>query len=220
MTKAAFILILFVFISLTGIAQDTVRIETVRVDTVKVETLRVDTVLVQPVNAQPVVQATTVQPAEPQKKSALNPNKMYFGGYVNASIGSYTAIGVEPLVGYKLTPKLSVGGKLSYEYISDKRYEEDYSASNYGFSLFTRLRVTQRLYAHAEYSAMNYKLYDYLGDSEREWVPFLFLGGGYSQPITKNTWLTAEVLFDVLQNENSPYSSWEPFFSIGFGVGF
>jgi hypothetical protein len=220
MTKVAFILILFVIISLTGISQDTVRIETVRVDTVKVETFRVDTVLVQPVNAQPVVQAATVQPAEPQKKSAFNPNKMYFGGYVNVSIGSYTAMGVEPLVGYKLTPKLSVGGKLSYEYISDKRYEEDYSASNYGFSLFTRFRVTQRLYAHAEYSAMNYKLYDFLGDSEREWVPFLFLGGGYSQPITKNTWLTAEVLFDVLQNENSPYSSWEPFFSIGFGVGF
>jgi hypothetical protein len=221
MTKVAFILILFVFISFTGFAQDTVRIETVRVDTVKVETVRVDTVLVQPVKTQPVVQASAVQPTEQQaKKPVLNPNKMYFGGYVNASIGSYTAIGVEPLVGYKLTPKFSVGAKLSYEYISDKRYEEDYSASNYGFSLFSRLRVTQRLYAHAEYSAMNYKLYDSLGDSDREWVPFLFLGGGYSQPITKNTWLTAEVLFDVLQNENSPYSSWEPFFSIGFGVGF
>ena len=217
--KISQFLILTIFMSFLSFAQDTIRVETVRIDTVRVETIRVDTVLVQPVKAEPVVQ-TVQMDAEPQKKPVLNPTKMYFGGYVNASIGSYTAIGVEPLVGYKLTQKLSVGGKLSYEYISDKRYDEDYSASNYGFSLFSRIRVTQRLYAHAEYSAMNYKLFNETGGSDRDWVPFLFLGGGLRQPISKNTWVTAEVLFDVLQNENSPYKSWEPFFSVGFGVGF
>jgi len=217
--KISLFLILSIFMSFSSFAQDTIRVETVRIDTVRVETIRVDTVLVQPVKAEPVVQ-TVQTAAEPQKKPVLNPNKMYFGGYVNASIGSYTAIGIEPLVGYKLTQKLSVGGKLSYEYISDKRYDEDYSASNYGFSLFSRIRVTQRLYAHTEYSAMNYKLFNETGGSDREWVPFLFLGGGLSQPISKNTWVTAEVLFDVLQNENSPYKNWEPFFSVGFGVGF
>lgn len=221
MNKAAFVFVLSFIFSIKCFAQDTVRIETVRVDTVKVETVRVDTVLVQPVNTQPATPTSVAQSAGQQvKKPALNPSKLYFGGYVSGSIGSYTSIGIEPLVGYKLTPKFSVGGKLSYEYISDKRYSTDYSASNYGFSLFTRLRITQRLYSHAEYSAMNYKLYDSAGDSDRQWVPFLFLGGGFSQPVTKNTWLTAEVLFDVLQNENSPYKSWEPFFSVGFGVGF
>jgi hypothetical protein len=217
--KINLLLILNIFLSFLSFAQDTIRVETVKVDTIRVETIRVDTILVQPVMAEPAEQ-TVQATAEPQKNPVLNPNKMYFGGYVNASIGSYTAIGVEPLVGYKLTQKLSVGGKLSYEYISDKRYDEDYSASNYGFSLFSRIRVTQRLYAHAEYSAMNYKLFNETGGSDREWVPFLFLGGGLSQPISKNTWLTAEVLFDVLQNENSPYKNWEPFFSVGFGVGF
>jgi hypothetical protein len=217
--KINLLLILNIFLSFLSFAQDTIRVETVKVDTIRVETIRVDTILVQPEMAEPAEQ-TVQAAAEPQKNPVLNPNKMYFGGYVNASIGSYTAIGVEPLVGYKLTQKLSVGGKLSYEYISDKRYDEDYSASNYGFSLFSRIRVTQRLYAHAEYSAMNYKLFNETGGSDREWVPFLFLGGGLSQPISKNTWLTAEVLFDVLQNENSPYKNWEPFFSVGFGVGF
>lgn len=221
MIKAAFVLAFSIVFSVYSFAQDTVRIETVRVDTVKVETVRVDTVLVQPVSSQPAVQTPAVQSAGQQaKKPVINQNKLYFGGYVSGSIGSYTSIGIEPLVGYKLTPKFSVGGKLSYEYISDKRYSEEYSASNYGFSIFSRLRITQRLYTHAEYSAMNYKLYNSLGESEREWVPFLFLGGGFSQPVTKNTWLTAEVLFDVLQNEDSPYKSWEPFFSVGFGVGF
>ncbi len=183
--------------------------EPVKTDTIVIKETKVDTVY--------VIEKPAPQPAS---KPLFNQNKMYFGGYVNASFGSYTVIGIEPLVGYKLTPRFSVGGKVSYEYISDKSYDTEYNASNYGFSIFSRLRVSQRLYAHTEYSAMNYKLYDYNGNSDRKWVPFLFLGGGISQPITSNTWLNAEVLFDVLQNENSPYKSWEPFFSVGFGVGF
>jgi len=164
--------------------------------------------------------AQTSTKQEELKQSAIKKENIYYGGYANLSFGSYTAIGFEPMIGYKLTPKLSFGGKLSYEYIKDKRYTEDYETSNYGFSIFSRYRIVPQLYAHAEFSAMNYELYYFGGDSDRKWVPFLFLGGGYSQPITKNTWLTAEVLFDVLQNENSPYKNWEPFFSIGFGVGF
>ena len=202
-------------------SQDTVRIESVRVDTVKVETVRVDTVLVQPVKAEPVMQSSTVQPSPQQEqKPFLNPSKMYFGGYANFSFGKYTVIGVEPMVGYKLTPKFSLGAKISYEYIKDKRYSSTYETSNYGASVFSRFRLTQRIYTHVEFSGMNYKLFDSNGESNRKWVPFLFVGGGFSQPITKNTWFTAEVLFDVLQNENSPYKKAEPFFSMGFGVGF
>jgi hypothetical protein len=221
MIKITFIFVVFFFIALTGFAQDTVRIETIRVDTVKVETVRVDTVLVVPVNSAAAVHNTTAQTAlQQEQKPFLNPNKMYFGGYVNLSFGSYTVVGIEPLVGYKLTPKFSVGTKLSYEYTSYSSSGQEYSGSNYGLSFFTRHRITSRFYAHAEYSAMNYKLFYGLDDSDREWVSFLFLGGGFSQPISKNTWFTAEVLFDVLQNDNSPYAAWEPFFSVGFGVGF
>jgi hypothetical protein len=183
--------------------------EPVKTDTVVIEKTKVDTVYV-------------IEQQAPQSaaKPLFNQNKMYFGGYVNASFGDYTVIGIEPLVGYKLTRRLSIGGKFSYEYISDKRDDVEYNASNYGFSVFSRMRVSQRVYAHTEYSMMNYKLFDDFGNEDRKWVPFLFLGGGISQPITSNTWLNAEVLFDVLQNENSPYKSWEPFFSVGFGVGF
>ena len=148
---------------------------------------------------------------QPLEKKKFNPGKMYFGGYANLSFGKYTVIGAEPLVGYKLTSKLSVGSKFSYEHVSDKRYQDDYSYSNYGFSVFSRFRLTQRIYAHAEFSEMNYQLYYSSGDNNRKWVPFLYLGGGYSQPVTKNTWVTAEVLFDVLQNENSRYKKWSLF---------
>lgn len=199
----------------SGYAQDTIQGQVIRVDTVKIQQVRVDTVYVQ---QQPAPQQAKQKPQKPPQK--INMNKIYYGGYVNLSFGKYTVIGAEPMIGYKLTPKLSVGGKFSYEYIKDKRYHDEYETSNYGISVFSRLRITQGLYAHAEYSTMNYRLYYDDGSNSRKWVPFLLLGGGLSQPVTKNTWFNAEVLFDVLQSKNSPYKPWEPFFSVGFGVGF
>lgn len=147
-------------------------------------------------------------------------SKLYYGGYLNMSFGRYTVIGAAPLLGYKVTPKLSVGTKFSYEYINDKRFTQDYSTSNYGVSIFSRLRVTSKIYAHAEFASMNYDLYYENGESNREWIPFFFVGGGYSRKIAKNTWLNAQILWDVIQDEDSPYNTYEPFYSIGLGVGF
>jgi len=56
--------------------------------------------------------------------------------------------------------------------------------------------------------------------SEREWVPFLLLGGGYSQKIGRNTWAYAQALWDVIQDAKSPYASGEPWISVGVSVGF
>lgn len=154
------------------------------------------------------------------KQEKNNKDKIYYGGNIGLSFGSYTMIAIRPLVAYKFTPQLSGGVKLSYEYISDKRYSSTYNSSNYGGSLFARYRVVQPLYLHAEYAAMNYELYNIAGQSQREWVPFLLLGAGYSQRMSANSWLNVEILFDVLQNDNSPYRSGEPFYSVGVGVGF
>jgi len=218
-TKFSFVIIITFIFSYSGFTQDTIRGQVIRVDTVKIEQVRVDTIREYIQQPAPAVASQQKKQQQP-KPSAIRKDRIYYGGYANLSFGRYTAIGFEPMIGYKLTPKLSVGGKLSYEYIKDKRYTEDYETSNYGLSVFSRMRVTSRFYAHAEFSTMNYELFYSSGDSKRKWVPFLFLGGGISQPITRNTWLNAEVLFDVLQNDNSPYKAWEPFFSIGFGVGF
>ena len=152
--------------------------------------------------------------------SKFDKSKLYYGGYINATFGDYTSFGATSLVGYKINPKLSLGAQITYEYVKDKRYYTDYEASNYGLSIFSRYRVVPQLYAHVEFSEMSYKLYDEFGNSDRSWVPFLYVGGGYSQPISRNTWFNAQILFDVINHEDSPYKDWEPFYSIGFGVGF
>ena len=75
-------------------------------------------------------------------------------------------------------------------------------------------------YVHAEYATYNYELYSEFGESDREWIPFMLVGAGYSKRLGGRAWLNVQVLFDVLQNDSSPYNSWEPFYSVGIGVGF
>ena len=182
-------------------AQDTI---SSALDTMKVEQVK------------PIEETQTSKPQPSQAWKA----KIYFGGYMNFSLGSYAMIGIEPMVGYKVLPFLSLGLKLRYEYISDKRYTEEYNTSNYGGSLFARLTSKRRIYLHAEYAGYNYELFDESGELGREWIPYLFLGGGYSQPLGGRTSLNAQILFDVLQDDRSPYKNWEPFYSVGISVGF
>ena len=63
-------------------------------------------------------------------------------------------------------------------------------------------------------------IYDSLGEHDRYWVSFLYLGGGISLPISKSVSLNAEVLWDLIQDQNSPYKSLQPFFNVGIGIGF
>ncbi len=153
--------------------------------------------------------------------SGSDGDRIYYGGYVTMNFSkNYSVIGAQPLIAYKLTPKLSLGTQVSYEYISDRRYAENQNGYNYGASIFSRLRLTPYFYGHTEFSVMSFNWFYNDGRDDRKIAPILFVGGGYSQPISANTWLNMQVLFDVLNHENSPYRNWEPYYSIGIGVGF
>jgi hypothetical protein len=161
--------------------------------------------------------ATAPPPAEPAKKPLGE--RVYYGGSVILSFGGdVTRIGIYPMIAYKFTPKLSLGAEVGYEWLKFDDFDE--TANNYGASIFTRYRIVPRVYAHAEYQMVNYEIFTSATTSERDWVPFLLLGGGYSQPMGTNAWAYVEVLFDVLNDNNSPYEDGEPFISVGVGVGF
>jgi hypothetical protein len=153
-----------------------------------------------------------------EQKKSPEYSKIYYGGEVGLSLfGDVFRIRVAPLVGYKLSPKASVGAKVAYEYLNYSN--SDFTANNYGASVFGRYRVVPQMYVHGEFAYASYERQTF-GGSERNWVPFLLLGAGYVQPVGKRTYLYAEVLFDVLQDKNSPYKEWEPFVSVGASVGF
>lgn len=148
--------------------------------------------------------------------------RLWFGGGVSLMFGTVTNLGVAPLVGYKVDPKgrLSTGLGMNYYYFSDNRYQPAYESSSYGWSVFSRYRVIPQVYLHAEYNAQNYELYSPFTDATtREWVPFLLVGGGYAQQLGGRSFLTFQVLWDLIQDSRSPYGS-QPFITAGVGVGF
>lgn len=167
---------------------------------------------------QPEPQAQT-EPKAKENKGAWK-KKMYYGGYINFSFGTYTTIGIEPMVGYKIIPRLSLGAKIRYDYVQYNGSGTDYSYSNYGGSIFARLSVIKNLYLHAEYAGYNYPMNYGTESEDRVWVPYLFVGAGFNQPLGGRASLNAQILFDVLQNDKSPYRDWEPFYSVGVSVGF
>lgn len=161
-------------------------------------------------------QTAATTPSSPPPAAAPSETRVYYGGAVGFNFwGDYTSLSIEPFVGYKLNPKASVGGRVRYEYLNDKRGQVDYDSHNFGGSVFSRYRLVPPLYAQAEFAYMSF---DYPGG--REGVPFLLLGGGYGKPVGRNAFAYVEVLVDVLQDQNSPYEDWEPQVTVGVGVGF
>ena len=168
-----------------------------------------------------VVQPATATPTPPPAATTTKPSwreRIYYGGTVTLSFGNATRIGLSPMVGYKITPKLSTGVEVGYEYVN---YDDfDQSSHNYGGSVFTRYRFVPQLYGHAEYQVVNYEIPTGVNTSSREAVPFLLVGGGLSRRLAPNTWGYVEVLVDVLQDDQSPYEDWDPVVNFGVGVGF
>jgi hypothetical protein len=174
--------------------------------------------------AAPAVTPVTPPPATPPPTPAPAPAKaegekkpIYFGGAVGFSFWSdYWRISLEPYAARKMkNPKLSVGARLRYEYLSDSRGVVDHTENNFGGGIFSNYRVNQRFYGHAEYDYMSY---DYPGG--REAVPFLWVGGGVSQMIRPGVWSIFEVSWDLINDKNSPYESGQPQISIGVAAGF
>lgn len=161
---------------------------------------------------------TLAQEESESEKTAFQPQP-YYGLTFGLGFGNYTNVSINPLFGMHITPKLSAGIRAGYEYIKDNRYNYEVTWNNYGASLFARYRFIPRAYGHIEYAYYNYTQ-KALGISNTNWVPFLYVGGGYVQPINDRVAFVAEVLFDVLQNDDSPYDDWQPFITIGVQVGF
>ena len=148
-------------------------------------------------------------------------DRVYWGGGISLAFWDYTRIRVEPLVGYRITPQLSAGGKLAYEYLRYERISGDkVTAHNYGGSVFARYRFVPQLSGHVEYGGANYERVNALGQESRVGYPFLLLGGGFVQRTGRRTSLYFELLYDVLQDEDSPYDNGGPFVTVGVAVGF
>ncbi len=152
---------------------------------------------------------------EEEADSLTFKDRTYFGGNLSLNIFSENKfIDISPVMGYMVTPRYSVGGGLTYQYISREFFaipsgdRFTVSSSVYGGRVFNRYNVTRDYFLYGEFESLNAEFGVGNAQSEREWVPGLFIGAGTFQPFFANGGINVMVLYNVLHdNLKSPYNS-------------
>ena len=155
------------------------------------------------------------------QSASVSAGRWYFGGGVGLGFGDITYVEISPLVGYRVTDRVSVGGSLLYRYRNDDRFSPSIDTSDYGGGLFTRYSIVGPFFLQAEYEYLNYEVLQSNRSTTRMNANSLFAGGGISQPINRNTSVFATVLYNLTYSsydEPGPYSSpWVVRVGVAFG---
>jgi hypothetical protein len=138
-------------------------------------------------------------------------DRLYIGGGLGLNGGvdgygnRYFYFALNPIIGYMVTPKLSVGTGLNWQRYS---YSEPVKLKidQYGVSPFIRYNFSQ-VFAYGEYNLLNTPTYSI---TQRRTYDRLLLGLGYSQPFGKRGAINAMALYDVIydQQERAFASPW------------
>ena len=135
-------------------------------------------------------------------------DRLYFGGGFGLNSGTfqgirYTYIGLNPVIGYMVTPKFSMGTGLTWQRYSYSDFAKT-KIDQYGISPFARRNFDQ-LFAYAEYNLLNTPT---INTTTRANFDRLLLGLGYSQPIGTRSSVNAMALYDVLyDNQERAFAS-------------
>lgn len=147
---------------------------------------------------------------EPQPKKPIR-ERLFFGGELGLQFGTITFINISPLIGYKITERLSAGLGPKYLYYRDKFFA--YSTSMYGGRVFVRYNITPAIFAHAEYEVLNLETYF----KRRENVESIFVGGGFRQRIGQKSFMALTALWNINESVYSPYVN--PIIRMEFIIG-
>jgi hypothetical protein len=157
-------------------------------------------------------------------------DRCFFGGGFGMQFGDQTIISASPIVGYKITEKFHAGVGGTYIYYNLKQYYYDpnntsnlisykYSSNIYGGDVFAKYFIFDEVFAYGEYGVLNMEVFDPLSyASSRENIHSALIGGGYRQMIGSSVGVELTILYDVIDDRNSPYSN--PIIRLGIVAGF
>lgn len=148
----------------------------------------------------------------PVKSSTPLREKLVFGGNMGGYFGNPTYLQLNPMVGYRATPWWINGVGVNYTYIGSGGYRENM----YGGSVWTRAYIAQRLIAHSELELLRREARNQFGNAAAVNVPVWLVGAGYSSGGRMG--FSAMIMYDLIQDPNSPYSN--PIIRIGGLFGF
>lgn len=159
-------------------------------------------------------------------------DKLFTGGNFGFNISNgLLYIEVSPLLGYKINDKFSAGVLGKYVYLGPTNSNSPFrSFKYYGGGVFSRYKITPSIIATAEYELLNVENLNPNSGSfgERTLSNVLLLGAGYNNSISNNINLQIYLLYDVIDDPNSPYRFNYLFgpngipivYRIGFSIGF
>jgi hypothetical protein len=130
---------------------------------------------------------------EPTEDNPLG-KKYITGGSFGVSFGNYnTYVNVAPILGYRVTNRVTLGTGLSYYYLDISGYK----GSLLGGNLFAQAMVYKTFYAHGQYELIDF----------RDNFSVILAGAGYRQMFSNRAGIDLQVLFDLNQNGRSFYSN-------------
>lgn len=172
-----------------------------------------------------------------QDENGATQSKFFGGGNFGLTLGRYTLINLNPQVGYRFNRFLGAGLGMNLVYASQK---EKYNGQEYsktvqgitGLNTFVRFYPIQNILIQvqpeANYTFGNTKYYmdqnfqpinpPFKSKLDAEIIPSLLMGGGLATPAGRGAMLLT-VMYDVLQDPNSPYGN-RPIVNIGYNFNF
>jgi hypothetical protein len=118
---------------------------------------------------------------------------------VALSFGVITVIGASPILGYRINDKYSAGIGGTYFHFRSGPW----SSNIYGANLWNRFLIRDNLFLQAEYHRMNVP--GRLSLDPRVNINMLYIGGGYRQRMGQRVSLVLTVLYDLIDDPNSPF---------------
>ncbi|MGX5820429.1 hypothetical protein ACWKWU_19695 [Chitinophaga lutea] len=173
--------------------------------------------------------AASAQGYKTDTARGFDPSRVMIGGALGLAFGDYTFVNISPMIGYRFTPMIAAGVNINAQYSSGKSYDmynSVVSRNNYtmfGGGLWGRFYPIEQLFLHAqpEYNFISSKYKFYNPDEtikDNYGAPSLLLGGGYSMPVGGRSAITLMILYDVIQDDRTPYLN-RPIFSGGVNIG-
>lgn len=161
-------------------------------------------------------------PPPPAKETSPVLQRFFFGGGIGASFGDVDYVEVAPMVGFKVVPRFDIGLQPFYRWADDSRNSTSVSTSDYGATLFARVRVVAGFFVEGDYQYTNYEYPIAGGGTTRSTYDSFLAGAGYAFPLGGHVGLYASALYDFGYDGNDitrPYDS-PVRYQVGVSVGF
>jgi hypothetical protein len=170
-----------------------------------------------------LLQYTMAQGSE--TTGGFDKSKLFFGGNLGLAFGYATSINVAPLVGYRFSEMFAAGVGLNYSYYNYDDGYTNFKQTYAGMSIFGRVFPIQQFFIQVQ-PELNYMWgsqtlignQNYPAVKVNQFVPSLLLGGGAAIPTGPNGAITFSIMYDVLQNNYSPYYH-QAVYGVGYAVG-